>query len=162
MEWWLFLLCATFVHVDADTEISADGRVWHYTPESQTTHWLFPPVSTTDLVVGTGCVLFQRDKNDSIVITFDPFSMSIDALDVTALVRCQLGCDARLEEVAFHGRCQVIKPPGCVRFIPKFRSITLCLKTGEFVSAFPVSDVGDALGVERIHGDVPYNVTIGC
>lgn len=86
MERWLFFLCMTFVHVDANTERSADGKVWHYTPESQTTHWLFPSDIATDLVLDTGCVLFQCKKNDSLVITFDPFSIATDALDIMALV----------------------------------------------------------------------------
>lgn len=51
MERWLFFLCMTFVRVDAKTKISADGKVWHYTPESQTTHWLFPSDIWTDLVL---------------------------------------------------------------------------------------------------------------
>lgn len=163
MEWLLlFFICATVVRSDGITEISADGRLWHYIPVSKSAHWVFPSIVSSDVEVSAGCVLFRRGKNDSLVIKLDPLSVWREALDISALVRCELGCDARIEEIALDGRCEVIEPPGCVRFRPKFRRIRLCLKTGEFITDHQIDDIGDAFDLERIHQDLPYNITIGC
>lgn len=115
-----------------------------------------------EVLVGAGSVVFQREQDGSLLITWDPQSVSIDALDVAALVRCELGCDARLQELAFEGRCEVIDPPGCVRFVPKFKNITFCINTGEFIGDSLLTDIGDAGDFERINGHVPFNVTVGC
>lgn len=158
----LCLLCFTLIGVHGTTEISSDGGLWHYTPVSQWSHWVFPSDVSMEVFVGTGSVVFQRGQDGSLSITWDPQSVPIDALDIAALVRCELGRDARLQELAFDGRCEVINPPGCVRFVPKFRRITLCIKTGEFVGDFLLTDIGDAGDLERINGYVPFNVTVGC
>lgn len=159
---WFYLFCLTLIRVYATTEISGDGGLWHYTPVSQRGHWVFPSGVSTEVLVGTGCVVFQRGREGSLVITWDSFSVPFDALDIAALVRCELGCDARLQELAFDRRCEVIDPPHCVRFLPKFRRVTLCLSTGQFISDFPVTDIDDAVDVERINGDVSFNITVGC
>lgn len=158
----LCLLCLTLIGVHGTTEISSDGSLWHYTPVSQWSHWVFPSEVSVEVLVGTGSVVFQREQDGSLLITWDPQSVSIDALDVAALVRCELGCDARLQELAFDGRCEVIDPPGCVRFVPKFKTITFCINTGEFIGDSLLTDIGDAGDFERINGHVPFNVTVGC
>ena len=158
----LYLLCFTLIGAQGATEISRNGSLWHYTPVSRWSHWVFPSEVSVEVLVGAGSVVFQREQDGSLLITWDPQSVSIDALDVVALVRCELGCDARLQELAFDGRCEVIDPPGCVRFVPKFKSITFCINTGEFIGDSLLTDIGDAGDFERINGHVPFNVTVGC
>lgn len=158
----LCLLCFTLIGVRGTTEISSDGSLWHYTPVSQWNHWVFPLDLSMEVLVGAAGVVLQRGQDGSLLITWDPLSVSIDALDVAALVRCELGCDARLQELAFDGRCEVINPPSCVRFLPKFRRVTLCIKTGEFFRDSLITDIGNAGDFERINGHVPFNVTVRC
>ena len=158
----LCLLCFTLIGVHGTTEISSDGSLWHYTPVSQWSHWVFPSDVSVEVLVGAGSVVFQRGQDGPLLITWDPQSVSIDALDVAALVRCELGCDARLQALAFDGGCELINPRGCVRFIPKFRRITFCIKTGEFLSDSLLTDIGNAGDYERINGHVPFNITVRC
>lgn len=158
----LCLLCFTLLGAQGTTEISSDGSLWHYTPVSQWSHWVFPSDVSVEVMVGAGSAVFQRGQDGSLLITWDPQSALIDALDVAALVRCELGCDACLQELAFDGLCEVIEPPGCIRFVPKFRRITLCIKTGKFTGDSLLTDIGDAGDFQRINGHVPFNVTIRC
>ena len=158
----LCLVCLTLFGAQGTTEISSDGSLWHYTPVSQWSHWVFPSEVSVEVMVGAGSVVFQRGQDGSLLITWDPQYGSMDALDVAALVRCELGCDARLQELAFDGRCEVIDPPGCVRFVPKFTSITFCIQTGEFISDSLLTDIRNAGDLERINRHAPFNVTVRC
>lgn len=149
-------------------EVAQDGGLLHYTPTSSESHWLLPSFPNgTELLLGPGTVLVERGEHDSISITFvggSPFSF--ESLDISALVRCELGCDARLEAMAFDGRCYIVPPPACVRLIPKFRRLTLCLRTGEFVTdasiGSPFVDVEDAVDAGRLLEKEPYDVTFDC
>ena len=96
----LCLVCLALFGAQGTTEISSDGSLWHYTSVSQWSHWVFPSEVSVEVMVGAGSVVFQRGQDGSLLITWDPQYGSIDALDVAALVRCELGCDARLQELA--------------------------------------------------------------
>lgn len=146
-------------------EVSADGGLLHFTPESSWSHWfLLLPVGT-ELVIGDETVVFRRGPEGELVVQLHlPFA-SIDASDIAPLVWCELGCDDRIEAVAFDGRCEVTSPPACIRLIPRFRRLTFCLQSGEFVvdpSDRPFADIRDAVYAQRLHRDTPYNVTVTC
>ena len=198
MEWWWIIVWIISTCMNANTkdtssglvEVTADGRLLHYTPRSSsssssskgttTTHWVFPFFSslspsyssssgleTDELLVGPEAFVFEIGPNDSLIVSLDPArSASIETLDIAALVRCHLGCDARLEAMAWDGLCEVTSPPACIRLIPRFRRLVFCLETGEFVkdpSELPFVDVHEALAAQRfLYGNVPYNVTIAC
>ena len=140
-------------------EVDQNCALLHYSPVSPHSHWLLPSFCDgCDILVGPGTMLVEYGYNDSLSITLVgslPFSW--DLVDVSALVRCHLGCDARIEAMAFDGRCQIVKPPACIRFIPKFRRTVFCMRTGEFLvdpsSGPPTVDIGDA---------APYYVTFDC
>ena len=173
MEWNILFCALSFVFGPVSSsseeivEVSSDGGLLHYTPVSSSTHWLFPlSFQKTNLLVGPPAVLFERSKDGSLSITtWDPSLASIQALDIGALVRCELGCDARLQEVAFDGQCEVTRPPTCIRFIPRFKRLLICLKTGEFIidrSDPPFANIYDAVVARRVHGETPYNITVTC
>lgn len=205
MEWWWIIVWIISTCMNANTkdtssglvEVTADGRLLHYTPMSSssssssskatttTTHWVFPFFSSLspspsysysysssglepeELLVGPETFVFEIGPNDSLIVSLDPArSASIETLDIAALVRCHLGCDARLEAMAWDGLCEVTSPPACIRLIPRFRRLVFCLETGEFVkdpSELPFVNVHEALAAQRLlYGNVPYNVTIAC
>ena len=146
-------------------EVDREGGLLHYSPVSSHLHWLLPSLPNgTDLVVGPGTMLIKEGFNDSLSITFVGSSpYSTDLLDISALVRCKLGCDARLEALAFDGRCEVAAPPACVRLIPKFRRLLFCMRTGEFVTDFPpFLEMRDAVRKEQLCRGAPYDVTFDC
>lgn len=168
MDWFWFLLpCLEIISGHAtdngNVEVSDDGRLLHFSPVSPSTHWIFPSiVPSAEITVGDGAVVIERVQNGSLVITMDPLSVSREAMDFAALVRCELGCDGRLEEMAFDGRCEVTKPPVCVKFIPKYTSIALCLETGKFLNESLLTNIDEALDKHGLYREVPYNVTLRC
>lgn len=160
----IFLTCASGTDPGI-FEVDREGALLHYSPVSSHPHWLLPVFPNgTDLVVGTGTMLIKEGSNDSLSVTFVGSSpYSTDPLDISALVRCQLGCDARLEAVAFDGNCEVVAPPACVRLIPRFRRLLLCMRTGEFVTNFPpFLKISDAVIEEQLSSGSPYDVTFDC
>ena len=160
----IYLTCASGTDPGI-LEVDREGGLLHYSPVSSHSHWLFPSLPNgTVLVVGPGTTLIKEGFDDSLSITFVGSSpYSIYPLDISALVRCNLGCDARLEAVAFDERCEVAAPPACVRLIPKFRRLLLCMRTGEFVTdSPPFLEMSDAVNEEQLCSGAPYDVTFDC
>ena len=149
-------------------EVDQNGALLHYSPVSPHAHWLLPSFfDGCDILVGPGTIIVEYGLNDSLSMTLvGPHPFSWHLVDVSALVRCHLGCDARIETMAFDGRCQIVTPPACIRFIPKFRRTLFCMRTGEFLvdpSSNPlIIDIGDAVFTGILHSKAPYHVTFDC
>ena len=147
-------------------EIDKSGSILHYFPVSFDSHWLLQPSDEgTEYLVGPGTVIFHTSANDSLFITFTEPVVSFENIkEISSLVRCYLGCDVRLEAMAFDERCEISLPPACVRFIPRFRHLDFCLTSGNFVSnpLFLLETIDDALAAGRLNAGQPYNVTFTC
>ena len=173
---WTLLNCAVAVLIlrvnfteSGLVEVDRDGALLHFTPVSSSSHWLLPSFpNDTHLTVGPGTVLVTRGEHDkSIFITLvGALPPPVDVSHISTLVRCELGCDARLEAVAFNEQCQIVAPPACVRLIPKFRRLVLCMRTGEFLTDSsvgpPFVSIDNAVDAARLVEKEPYIVTFDC
>ena len=175
MQWTLFS-CSVFVHIlcanvtdPGLVEVDRNGALLHFTPVSSSSHWLLPSFpNDTPLAVGPGTVLVIKGEHDKwINITLvGALPPSIDWSHISTLVRCELGCDARLEAVAFDEQCHIVAPPACVRLIPKFKRLVLCIGTGEFLADSsigpPFVNIDNAIDAAQLVEKEPYIVSFDC